>query len=58
MAQRYVQGSNPNGAHDHRFLFDGVPIEILKRKRASVIERPGAFYNPNTIDIRQLGKDT
>jgi hypothetical protein len=37
-------------------MFDGVPPDVLKRKRASVIEKPGAFYNPNTIDIRQLVK--
>ena len=52
VAQKYIQGTNPNGAHDQSFLFDGVPLDILRRKRASVIEKPGAFYNPNTIDIR------
>ena len=31
-----------------------MPIDILRRKRASVIDKPGAYYNPNTIDIRSL----
>lgn len=26
----------------------------MRRKRTSVIEKPGAFYNPNTIDVRSI----